>query len=82
MSYHQQNLSHMAYPTCETYFVEPQDASTFAAPVQDSRDYTKIMKRQRQDSIADELSRLADDEYGEDIMKYMRRMEVKRPATP
>lgn len=35
-----------------------------------------MMTRQRQDIIGVELSRLAGDEYLEDIMQHMRQMEV------
>lgn len=37
-----------------------------------------MMARQRQDIIGVELSRLAGDEYLEDIMQHMRQMEVRR----
>lgn len=40
------------------------------------RDAAKMLARQRQDSIANELSRLAHDEYLEDIMQHARHMEV------
>lgn len=36
-----------------------------------------MMARQRQDLIGVELSRLAGDEYLEDIMQHMRQMEVR-----
>lgn len=37
----------------------------------------KLIARQKQDLIANELSRLAADEYLEDILQHMRRMEVR-----
>jgi hypothetical protein len=40
-----------------------------------------MMARQRQDLIGAELSRLAGDEYLEDIMQHMRQMEVRRYDT-
>ncbi|KAI5462153.1 cyclin-like protein [Mariannaea sp. PMI_226] len=58
-----------------------QDRSSFF--VEDDLDYSrmnpreaaKIIARNRQDIIAGELSRLAGDEYLEDIMQHMRQME-------
>lgn len=40
------------------------------------KDAAKILARNRQEMIANELSRLAGDEYLEDIMQHMRHMEV------
>ncbi len=40
------------------------------------RDAVKMLARNRQEMIANELSRLASDEYLEDIMQHMRHMEV------
>jgi len=39
------------------------------------RDAAKMLARNRQEMIANELSRLASDEYLEDVMKHMRHME-------
>ena len=67
----------MAYPTCDTFFVEDSDNGVFTARA-DARDYSKLIARQRQELMANELSRQASDDYMEDIMKHMRQMEVKR----
>ena len=40
------------------------------------KDAAKMLARNRQEMIANELSRLAGDEYLEDIMQHMRHMEV------
>jgi hypothetical protein len=40
------------------------------------RDAAKMLARNKQEMIANELSRLAGDEYLEDIMQHMRHMEV------
>ena len=40
------------------------------------RDAAKMLARNKQEMIANELSRLASDEYLEDIMQHMRHMEV------
>ena len=45
-------------------------------PRMGTRDAAKMIARQRQEIIANELSRLASDEYLEDIMQHMMHMEV------
>lgn len=40
------------------------------------KDAAKMLARNRQEMIANELSRLAGDEYLEDVMQHMRHMEV------
>lgn len=68
----------MTYQPCETYFVESQDDNTNEfAPRSDPRDYAKIIARQRQELMANELSRQACEDYLDDIMKHMIRMEVR-----
>jgi len=42
------------------------------------RDAAKLLARNKQEMIANELSRLACDEYLEDIMQHVRHMEVRR----
>lgn len=44
-----------------------------------SREAAKMLARNRQEMIGNELSRLAGDEYLEDIMQHMRHMEVRVP---
>ena len=66
----------MAYPSqaCDNdFFVESDE------PCQrmNMRDAAKMVARNRQEMIANELSRLAGDEYLEDIMQHMRHMEVR-----
>ena len=41
------------------------------------RDAAKMLARNKQEMIANELSRLACDEYLEDIMQHVRHMEVR-----
>lgn len=63
----------MAYSNSADFFVEtdePQYARVH------SREAAKAMARNRQEMIANELSRMASDEYLEDIMQHMRHMEV------
>ena len=61
----------------ETFFTEMVDAPQ--QPRMGTRDAAKMIARQRQEMIANELSRLAGDEYLEDIMQHMRHMEVCYP---
>lgn len=56
-----------------TFFIESDE------PLQtriDPLTAAKMIARNRQDIIASELSRLAGDEYLEDIMQHMRQMEA------
>ncbi|KAL2136615.1 hypothetical protein VTI74DRAFT_2644 [Chaetomium olivicolor] len=59
------------YPTDNTFFVE-SDEPTHRMTM---RDAAKMLARNKQEMIANELSRLACDEYLEDIMQHMRHME-------
>lgn len=61
---------------CDSYFVESSETGVFAARA-DTRDYAKIIARQRQELMANELSRQACDDYLEDILRHMRQMEVE-----
>lgn len=55
-----------------TFFVESDEPRQRM----NMRDAAKMLARNRQEMIANELSRLASDEYLEDIMQHMRHMEV------
>ena len=57
-----------------TFFIESDEPQH---PRISARDAAKIMARHRQENIAVELSRLAGDEYLEDIMQHMKHMEVR-----
>lgn len=57
-----------------TFFVESDDVQCSRM---NSREAAKMIARNRQDIIAGELSRLAADEYLEDIMQHMRNMEAR-----
>ncbi|KAK1598385.1 cyclin domain-containing protein [Colletotrichum navitas] len=69
MAYYQQQQLH----SDPSYFTEGHDEPQ--RPRMGSRDAAKMIARQRQEIIASELSRIAGDEYLEDIMKHMRHME-------
>lgn len=45
-------------------------------PPMNIREAAKMIARNKQEMIANELSRLAHDEYLEDIMQHVRHMEV------
>ena len=59
----------------ETFFVESEECA-MTMPRMTSREAAKMLARNRQEMIANELSRLASEEYLEDIMQHMRHMEV------
>ncbi|EFX00771.1 g1 s-specific cyclin [Grosmannia clavigera kw1407] len=65
----------MAYSTQMhdgTFFVESNEPT---APRMSAREAAKLLARNRQDMIANELSRLTSEEYLEDIMRHARHME-------
>ncbi|KAF4982638.1 hypothetical protein FZEAL_1787 [Fusarium zealandicum] len=61
----------MAYHDDSTFFVESDEPHHRIT----AQEAAKMLARQRQDEVAGELSRLAGDEYLEDIMLHMRQME-------
>ncbi|KAK3341349.1 cyclin-like protein [Lasiosphaeria hispida] len=58
-------------PSNDTFFVESDQPSHRIS----ARDAAKMIARNKQEVLANELSRLACDEYLEDIMQHMRHME-------
>jgi hypothetical protein len=64
----------MAFPNSDhTFFVESDEpAQSRMTP----RQAAKLIARRKQELISNELSRLAADEYLEDIMQHMQHMEV------
>ena len=67
-----------SYSTDNTFFVESDEP----AQRMNIRDAAKMLARNKQEMIANELSRLACDEYLEDIMQHMRHMEVWKIERP
>ncbi|RFU32542.1 hypothetical protein B7463_g3791, partial [Scytalidium lignicola] len=59
---------------CETYFVESDEPATYG-PKHDSRELAKLIGRQKQEAMANELSRQACESYMEDIIQHMQQME-------
>jgi len=55
-------------------FYEPDQPTR---PWLDAKETAKLLAWNRQELIGNELSRLASDEYLEDIMQHLRHMEVR-----
>jgi hypothetical protein len=60
------------FPTCDSYFVESHEDDFRVS----SQDHGKFVARERQLAMAQELSRLASEEYQEDILSHMEQMDV------
>ncbi|KAI4217502.1 MAG: hypothetical protein LQ351_000097 [Letrouitia transgressa] len=63
-------------PQCDSYFVESHDDRARACR-EDLRERERLMKRQTQIAIAQELSDLTSAEYREDILQHMEQMELE-----
>lgn len=68
------------YQPCETFFVECDDYSLPqpSAKEQAKREHAKLLARERQYAIADQLSKIASDEFREDVLSHMLEMDVSR----
>lgn len=69
----------MEFSRADDTFFESEDA---CRPGLYARTAAKMVARQRQDVIAGELSRLAAEEYLEDVLKHMQTMEVRDEPRP
>lgn len=67
-----------SYQPCDTFFVESYD--DFPAPRMDPKEHAKLIARERQYAIADELSRVASEELRDDILSHMLDMDVSFPS--
>ncbi|KAE8378908.1 cyclin-like protein [Aspergillus bertholletiae] len=72
MAYHKRPTS--SYQPCETFFVESYE--DFPAPRMDPKEHAKMIARERQYAIADELSKVASDEFRDDILAHMLDMDA------
>ncbi|KAF9888311.1 hypothetical protein FE257_008743 [Aspergillus nanangensis] len=72
MAYHKRPTS--SYQPCDTFFVESYD--DFPAPRMDPKEHAKLIARERQYAIADELSKVTSDEFREDILSHMLDMDA------
>jgi hypothetical protein len=71
MAYQQRPTS--SYQTCDSFFVETFD--DFPAPRMDAKEHAKLIARERQYAIAEELSKIASDELRDDILSHMLEMD-------
>ncbi|EAW11366.1 G1/S-specific cyclin [Aspergillus clavatus NRRL 1] len=71
MAYHKRPSS---YQPCDSYFVESYD--DFPAPRMEPKEHAKLVARERQYAIADELSKAASDELRDDILAHMLDMDA------
>jgi len=79
MAYQQQQQPHhfAAYGFCESYFVDSHDDDDGVyARAASERERARGVAKLRQKALAEELSQLTADEYQEDILDHMERMEV------
>ncbi|PWY91185.1 G1/S-specific cyclin [Aspergillus heteromorphus CBS 117.55] len=63
-----------SYQPCDTFFVESYD--DFPAPRMDPKEHAKLIARERQYAIADELSKIASEEFRDDILAHMLDMDA------
>ncbi|OJJ46953.1 hypothetical protein ASPZODRAFT_65685 [Penicilliopsis zonata CBS 506.65] len=71
MAYHQRPTS--SYQPCDSFFVESYD--NFPAPRMDAKEHARLIARERQYAIAEELSKVASDEFRDDILSHMLDMD-------
>lgn len=64
---------------CDSYFVETED-TTCVISTAERLQYESIIKRQRQERIADELSQEVRAEYLPEIVDHMAAMEVRHSS--
>jgi hypothetical protein len=70
-----QQRSNQTFQPCDSFFIETYEQD-FPAPRLDPKEHAKIVARERQYAIADELSKAASDEYQDDIVAHMLEMDV------
>ncbi|KAF2103068.1 hypothetical protein NA57DRAFT_31494 [Rhizodiscina lignyota] len=63
------------YGQCDSFFVESEDG--LAAIRAEERERSRVVSRMRQRSMAEELSRATAEEYQEDVLDHMERMETE-----
>ncbi|KAJ5808137.1 hypothetical protein N7474_009406 [Penicillium riverlandense] len=75
MAFHHRPTS--SFQPCETFFVECDDYTLpqLTAKQQAEKEHTKLVARERQFAIADQLSKIASDELREDILSHMLEMD-------
>ena len=69
------------YKPCDSFFVESFDGD--AVPGLDAKEHAKLIARERQYAIAEELSKIASDELRDDIVSHLLEMDVRKiPRSP
>lgn len=76
MSYHTSAINMAPHQPCDSYFVETDDTTAIISDAERLQ-YESIIKRQRQERIADELSQEVRAEYLPEIVEHMAAMEVR-----
>ena len=62
------------YQPCDSFFVESYD--DFPVPQLSARDHAKLIARERQYAIAEELSKITSQELRDDILSHLLEMDV------
>lgn len=70
----QQRPTSSYHQPCDTFFVESYD--DYRVPRMDPKEHARLIARERQYAMADELSQVTSDELRDDIMLHMLDMEV------
>ncbi|PYI15181.1 hypothetical protein BO99DRAFT_262736 [Aspergillus violaceofuscus CBS 115571] len=63
-----------SYQPCDTFFVESYD--DFPAPRMEPKEHARLIARERQYAIADELSKITSEEFRDDILAHMLDMDT------
>ncbi|KAL8868663.1 MAG: hypothetical protein Q9174_004842, partial [Haloplaca sp. 1 TL-2023] len=67
-------MDYQQRPVCDSYFVDSHE-SRARARRDELREHERHIQRETQKSLALDLSDLASEEYGTDIMKHLQTME-------
>ena len=67
------------FQPCDSYFVETYDQE-YAPARLSAKEHAKLIARERQYAMADEMSRAVSDEYQDDILAHMHAMDVSLPS--
>ncbi|KAL1956058.1 hypothetical protein VTO42DRAFT_7653 [Malbranchea cinnamomea] len=73
MAYHQCQPN--SYQPCDTFFVESY-GQQLQAPQVYTKEQLKALNRERQIALADEMSKVVQDEYADDILMHMHAMDA------
>lgn len=73
-------MAYQRYPTstfqpCDSYFVETYN-NEYQPPRLGAKEHAKLIARERQYAMGDEMSKAVREEYHEDILAHMHMMDV------